>query len=105
MTLANTHSKLAAGGDFTIVYMGGSITQAGTMPLNQHMEPWGIGITSPTGSVSAIRARRSAMSMLRLPAPVRNSAYCAWRRTYIPITLTCSLWNMPSTTGAVTACT
>lgn len=23
MTLANTHTKLAAGGDFTIVYMGG----------------------------------------------------------------------------------
>ena len=41
MTLANTHTKLAAGGDFTIVYMGGSITQAGTMPRNQHMEPWG----------------------------------------------------------------
>ena len=39
--LANTHVKLSAGGDFTIVYMGGSITQAGTMPLHGRTDNWG----------------------------------------------------------------
>lgn len=41
MNLANTHAKLAAGEDLSIVYMGGSITQAGTMPNHQHFSPLG----------------------------------------------------------------
>lgn len=41
MNLANTHAKLSAGEDFSIVYMGGSITQAGTMPKHDYVTSLG----------------------------------------------------------------